>query len=111
MTKLVKTRLQDGSNTMQDGTTAWLSNSGYYFIRREKCSCCKKNFLDAITYYDLEGKQIPLAKAKCKKCGEVIESKRCGDFVACTCGESFVDTDRWFPERHRYGGGAKEMIN
>ena len=62
-----------------------------------------------ITYYDLDKKYIPLAKAKCALCSDVIESKRCGDFVKCKCGKSFVDTDRWFPEMHRYGGEAKPI--
>ena len=81
---------------MTDGTTAYLAKSGNYYCRK---------YGDSISYYSLEGERIQLAKAKCKKCGDIMVSKRCGDFVQCSCGESFVDTDRWFPERHRYGGG------
>jgi hypothetical protein len=29
--------------------------------------------------------------AKCLKCGDVIESKHCHDFVKCSCGNLFVD--------------------
>lgn len=30
-------------------------------------------------------------KAQCLKCGDIIESKSRHDFVACSCGEVFVD--------------------
>ena len=30
-------------------------------------------------------------KAKCKKCGDIIQSKHRHDFVECKCGEIFVD--------------------
>lgn len=89
---------------MQDGTTGYLSHSQRYYIRREP----KPDKWTHIRYYTLEGEPIQLAKAKCPNCGDVIESKHCGDFVKCECGESYVDTDRWMPERHRYGGGAME---
>lgn len=46
-------------------------------------------------------------KAKCKSCGEIIVSERPGHFVECGCGESFIDTDRWFPDRYRLGGDAE----
>jgi len=29
--------------------------------------------------------------ARCKKCGDVIESKHVHDFVPCSCGAIFVD--------------------
>lgn len=89
---------------MKDGSIGYLTGTGRYYCRREP----EKNNFTKIVYYTLEGEHIPLAKAKCGKCGEIIESQMCGDFVRCTCGESFVDTDRWFPERHRYGGKAEE---
>ena len=54
-----------------------------------------------------DGKQVEMAKAKCKKCGDVMESKMPGDWVRCSCGASYVDTDRWSPERHRYGSEAQ----
>lgn len=72
-----------------------LTTSGKYYIRK---------WGRTLLYYDLNKKRIHLAKGKCNSCGEVIKSRRCGDFVQCKCGASFVDTDRWFPERHRYGG-------
>jgi len=36
-------------------------------------------------------------RAKCKKCGDVIESKYRHDFVTCTCGAISVDggNDYW----------------
>ena len=43
-------------------------------------------------------------KAQCNKCKEIIISERCGHFVSCKCGASFIDTDRWFPKRYRLGG-------
>ena len=46
-------------------------------------------------------------KAKCKSCKQVMVSERGGQFVTCDCGESFIDTDRWFPERIRLGGEAE----
>lgn len=36
-------------------------------------------------------KRIISNKAKCKKCGEIIESKHVHDFVECKCGNLFVD--------------------
>lgn len=49
---------------------------------------------------------VELARAKCGACGEMIESESPGHFVTCSCGKSFVDTDRFEPRRHRYGGEA-----
>jgi hypothetical protein len=85
---------------MKDGRMAWLSKSGEYYIIRytDKDS--------TIEYFDLKKNYVPLAHAICEKCGDEMKSKRCGDFVQCKCGASFVDTDRWFPERGRYGGAA-----
>jgi len=36
-------------------------------------------------------KQIVRNQAKCKLCGDLIESKHVHDFVECSCGEIFVD--------------------
>ena len=43
-------------------------------------------------------------KAKCKKCGDVIESKHRHDFVWCKCKTIFVDggNDYW-----KWGGDEK----
>ncbi len=40
-------------------------------------------------------------RAKCRKCGDVIESTHRHDFVSCKCGAIFVDggNDYW-----RFGG-------
>ncbi len=36
-------------------------------------------------------KKIIVNKAKCKKCGDIIESKEVNDFKRCTCGSIAVD--------------------
>lgn len=35
--------------------------------------------------------KIIINKAKCKKCGDIIESKEINDFKRCTCGIIAVD--------------------
>ena len=35
--------------------------------------------------------KVLINKARCKLCGDVIESKHRHDFVACKCGEIAVD--------------------
>lgn len=79
-----------------------LTHSGRYYVRNYK----KRHKID---YYDLTKKRIQLAKARCNKCKEIMRSLRCGHFVMCSCKESFVDTDRWFPEMHRYGGDCTAL--
>lgn len=92
----------DGTE-MADGTLAWLTPSGSYYARREP----DYDIWDTIAYYNKDTKErIHLAEAQCSQCGQVIASKMRGDCVRCACGESFVDTDHWMPERHRYGGKA-----
>lgn len=91
---------KDLGEVMNDGTTAYLTYSKRYYVRREP----DVHYWSHIVYYGLDKNRIHLAKAKCKLCGEIMESKCCGDFQPCKCGASFVDTDRWLPERHRYGG-------
>lgn len=86
--------------TMQDKTIAYLSGSKNYYIRKEPNL---KNW-KTIKYYSLDGLRILLAKGVCAKCKDVMESQYCGHFVSCKCMKSFVDTDRWFPEHHRYSG-------
>jgi hypothetical protein len=44
--------------------------------------------------------------AKCRLCGDVIESKHVHDFVRCKCGEIFVDGGREYIRR-----GAKTFAN
>ena len=36
-------------------------------------------------------KKIIVNKTKCKKCGDIIESKEVNDFKRCTCGSIAVD--------------------
>jgi hypothetical protein len=40
-------------------------------------------------------------RARCLKCGDIIESKHRHDFVSCSCGTIFVDGGN---EYWRYGG-------
>jgi hypothetical protein len=96
------------STKMNDGTEAWLSQSGRYYVRRMPT----REDWNEIAYYDIDTKErIQLSKGICNSCGETIESKHCGNFVRCTCGESFVDTDRWMPEHGRYGGDIQPVDN
>lgn len=90
---------------MKDGSTAYLTASKRYYCRREP----KVDDFNKIVYYTLSGEHIPLASGTCEECGEKLESQICGDFKQCKCGKSFVDTDRWMPERHRYGGLIKKL--
>lgn len=45
-------------------------------------------------------------RAKCLKCGDVIESKTVHDFVQCSCGEIFVDGGHEY-----FRAGAVNMKN
>jgi hypothetical protein len=44
--------------------------------------------------------------AECKRCGDVIESRSVHDFVACKCGEIFVDGGLSYLRR-----GARDINN
>lgn len=51
-------------------------------------------------------KEILRNRAKCKLCGDVIESTHVHELVACSCGEIFVDGG------HEYArAGAKDFKN
>jgi len=78
---------------MKDWQVAFLTHSGRYY--------CRNHDDWRIDYYNLRKEFIPLASAKCENCGDIIQSKKCWDFVSCKCGDTMVDTDRWMPERHR----------
>lgn len=92
---------------MKDGTTAVLTISQTFYIRQmykwKSYTHPLKNgeTWDRIEYYTLRGDYIPLAMAECKECEEIIQSQYCWHFVTCKCGSTNVDTDRWFPNRHR----------
>lgn len=43
---------------------------------------------------------VTLNKAKCKVCGDVIESKHRHDFVRCSCGEISVDGGKDYLKRN-----------
>lgn len=51
-------------------------------------------------------KNIIANRAKCKKCGDIIESKYTHDFVWCKCGAIFVDGGKSYCRR----GGDPEAF-
>ncbi len=42
---------------------------------------------------------IIVNKAKCKKCGDIIESKEVNDFKRCTCGSIAIDGGQEYIKR------------
>jgi len=42
---------------------------------------------------------IWLNRAKCKKCGDIIQSDNRHDFVQCKCGRISVDGGSWYTKR------------
>lgn len=92
---------------MNDGTTAVLTYSKLYYARqmyRWKSYNRPRKVnepYDRVEYYTLHWKYIPLASTECTHCSEIIQSQMCGHYVTCKCWRTSVDTDRWFPERHR----------
>lgn len=48
--------------------------------------------------------------ARCKKCGDVIESKHRHDFVGCKCGAIAVDGGREYLRRLYPGGEESDYI-
>lgn len=44
-------------------------------------------------------KRIITNKIRCKKCGDIIESKHRHDFVTCKCGAVSVDGDHDYLKR------------
>jgi len=53
------------------------------------------------------GKFEPKHSVRCKKCGDVIFSKRSGQFVSCACHSCFIDETEHYC---RYGGNPEDMI-
>jgi hypothetical protein len=47
-----------------------------------------------------------VAFAQCKECFEIFKSKHGGDFKQCSCGQSFIDQERWDARHVRIGGNA-----
>ena len=43
--------------------------------------------------------KIIINKAKCKKCGDIIESKEINDFKKCTCGSIAIDGGQEYIKR------------
>ena len=48
-------------------------------------------------------------KIKCKKCGDVIESKSTNDLKRCSCGAVAVDGGKEYLKRHREVFEEKEI--
>lgn len=42
---------------------------------------------------------IKVNKAKCRKCGDIIESKHVHDYVSCKCGAIAVDGGHYYLRR------------
>ena len=87
---------------MSDGRIGYLTKSERYYVYRHDIEYI-------IDYYTLDGIRILLPSGTCSECGEFLQSLRCGHFVQCGCGSCFVDTDRWMPERGRYGGNLANL--
>lgn len=51
-------------------------------------------------------KKIKVNKARCKKCGDIIESKFRHDFKQCKCGAIFVDGGKDYCRR---GGNPEDF--
>lgn len=49
-------------------------------------------------------------KARCKKCGDIIESKHVHDYVKCKCGAIAVDGGHYYLRRSYPGGNYKDYI-
>ena len=47
-----------------------------------------------------ERRRITRSRARCTKCGAIVESKHAHDFVSCPCGSIFLDGG---PDYVRYG--------
>ena len=43
--------------------------------------------------------KIIVNKAKCKKCGDIIESKEVNDYKRCTCGSIAIDGGQEYIKR------------
>jgi ribosomal protein S27AE len=56
----------------------------------------------------MHGNKIIRNSAKCKKCGDEIESKHRHDFVSCKCGSIFTDGGK---DYFRRGGNPEDLID
>jgi hypothetical protein len=54
------------------------------------------------------GNKIIRNSAKCRKCGDEIESKHRHDFVSCKCGAIFTDGGK---DYFRRGGNPEDLID
>ncbi len=64
-----------------------------------KCAGCKFKDGDYLTPTErkiLDVGRIWHNRARCKKCGEIIESKHRHDFVMCKCGAVGIDGGTWY---------------
>ena len=44
-------------------------------------------------------KKIIINRIKCKKCGDIIESKNTNDYKKCSCGAVAVDGEKGFIDK------------
>ena len=114
---------------MKDGSIAFLNSIGNFYIRHEKkvleqitnnikrqiFSLFKsredfqKNYdagTDRTVFYSLEGYRIRLPVVQCTRCGDMLEPRRLGHYIACKCGDTFVDVSRSDPSCYRCGGST-----
>lgn len=49
---------------------------------------------------------MPRNRARCRRCGDVVESTSRHDFAACECGAIFVDGGR---DYYRAGGNPEDF--
>lgn len=117
MTRIIDHTIDDTYKIMADSTKAWPTRSNNLFVRREFHSPqghvihIQSYPWNHIAYYDKNSlERLYLAEARCLNCNTIVRSKHCGDFATCNCGKIFVDTNRWFPNSHRYGGNSKDMV-
>lgn len=57
---------------------------------------------------ELPKRKLIRNRARCKKCGDIIESKYRHDFVECKCGSIFIDGGL---DYMRMGGNAEDIDN
>ena len=52
----------------------------------------------------MELKDFP--KVQCVECKDILQSSYAGEYVACGCGKSFIDTDHYMS---RFGGDVEPV--
>lgn len=65
-----------------------------------------KNMTCATSVVEVAPVEFNPPKHKCKKCGDVIYSRRPGEFVSCSCGAISVDQTHYYS---RYIGNREDF--